>query len=187
MLMMPPAFTTKSGAYRIPRAASIRSAPIHAELVVGRADDGAALQHAGWTRRRTRRRARTGRGMSQGVDQRGVDHRSCSTPNSRASASARASKRSDTTTLGALGDEQAREVRADVTRHPARPPGGHAATRRRRARRAPRRIACTTPNAVTGDGSPEPPSASSTPVTQGVTSARPFMSSVVAPTSSAAR
>ncbi len=49
------------------------------------------------------------------------------------------------------------------------------------------RIAHFTPYAVTGEGSPEPPCASSTPVTHGVTRARPFMSAVVAPRSSAAR
>ena len=56
----------------------------------------------------------------------------------------------------------------------------------RRASRRPARIAEATPNAVTGDGSPEPPRAGSTPVTHGVSSANVSMSAGVAPTSSAA-
>ena len=44
MLMMPPALATKSGAHRIPRAASSSATVVGRELVVGRAGDRAAAQ-----------------------------------------------------------------------------------------------------------------------------------------------
>ena len=84
----------------------------------------------------------------------------------------------------ARADEQLDEMRADVARplHDDPPPG-----QRRLAvdLRAAARIAASTPTAVTGDGSPDPPGPSM-PVTHGVSSASPFMSAGVAPTSSAA-
>ena len=78
-------------------------------------------------------------------------------------------------------------MRADVAGALYHDAAAARAARRRRGARRTARIACSTPTAVTGEGSPDPPRATSTPVTQGVTSAMASMSAVVAPTSSAAR
>ena len=93
--------------------------------------------------------------------------------------------------MGSLGGEQLGEVAADLAgaldrdalaaAWPASVAAGPS-----RARNVARML-CSTPQAVTGDGSPDPPADSRTPVTQGVTWAIASMSAVEAPTSSAAR
>ena len=156
-----------------------------AELVVGRAHDGAAaelrdrpvVEHA--TERVGRQEVARGgeRILVRDARWRRPLHR----------ARARARRRGPTPSpppprpRGA-GRRVSRRGRRPVPRR-----GVRASARRRRGARRTARIACSTPTAVTGEGSPDPPSDTSTPVTHGVTSAMASMSAVVAPTSSAAR
>ena len=160
MLTTPPALATKSGTQRMPREARSSLTRLVASWLLA-APAIARARSKGRSRRSARRRARRG----QHVDARRHRRRRGRSSGRRAGPRARAAvvdvRQHE---LGAALGEQLREPSADA----ADADHGHAAALERGAAEhalAATRTAASTPSAVHGLGSPEPPRSTASPVT----------------------
>ena len=174
MLMIPPALATKSGVQRMPRACSCVGDRVGGELVVRRAGDRAAAQLAARSSSSSRPPSAHGATTSTSA-------RSASSGSTHAGAELlgeRALARRD------VGERRATRRRRPAPRASAPPTWPSPITAMLRPARSSvpqtrshvTRIAVSTPSAVHGLGSPEPPRSSASPATWSVCSAITVMS-----------